>query len=214
MKNAARISLVLLALTLAATPATAEETETAALGTRVHAGVGLSIHQAIISDETDLVPQLELGVILGGVVDLYLTVGLDIERESFEDDNRRLTSTAGALMTGLGLRVIIGEPRPKSAFFYAGILAAPVIGIASYSSDGDDGDDAYYEARAREYADRFDVGITLGVEYLVAASFGIGVEAGFVTSINNLEKTNEDAPDKHMRVGFFVPFLVRAAYHF
>jgi len=214
MRSAVGIPLTVLALLSVTAPATAQETESTAIANGFHVGADLSIHQAIISDETDLVPQLEIGVILGGVVDLYLAVGLDIERESFEDDNRRLTSTAGALMTGLGLRVIIGEPRPKSAFFYAGILAAPVIGIASYSSDGDDGDDEYYEDRAREYADRFDVGITLGVEYLVAASFGIGVEAGFVTSINNLEKTNEDAPDKHMRVGFFVPFLVRAAYHF
>ena len=54
----------------------------------------------------------------------------------------------------------------------------------------------------------------LGVEYLVAASFGIGIESGFVTSINNLKNTNEDEPDKHIRVSFFVPFLIRAAYHF
>ena len=176
--------------------------------------MGLSIRQPIVSDETDLVPELELGLIIAGAVDLYLAVGLDIERESFEDDNRESSSTAGALMTGLGLRVIIGEPRPGSAFFYVGISATPVFGIASYKSDDAEEDDEYYEDRTREYLDRFDIGVLLGVEYLVAASFGIGVESGFVTSLNNLKKTNEEEPDKHMQVGFFVPFLIRAAYHF
>ena len=214
MRSPFRIALVLFALALATWPAVAEAQGEEAIDTGFHLGVGLSIRQPIVSDETDLVPQLELGLIVAGVVDLYLAVGLDIERESFEDGDRESSSTAGALMTGLGLRVIIGEPRPGSAFFYVGISATPVFGIASYKSDGDDGDDEYYEDRTREYLDRFDIGALLGVEYLVAASFGIGVESGFVTSLNNLKKTNEEEPDKHMQVGFFVPFLIRAAYHF
>ncbi len=214
MTSPVRIALVLFALALATQPAAAEAQGAEAIDTGFHLGVGLSIRQPIVSDETDLVPELELGLIIAGVVDLYLAVGLDIERESFEDDNRESSSTAGALMTGLGLRVIIGEPRPGSAFFYVGISATPVFGIASYKSDDAEEDDEYYEDRTREYLDRFDIGVLLGVEYLVAASFGIGVESGFVTSLNNLKKTNEEEPDKHMRVGFFVPFLIRAAYHF
>ena len=215
MRSPVRIALVLFVLALATQPSAAEAQGEEAIDTGFHAGVGLSIHQPIVSDETDLVPQLELGLIIAEVVDLYLAVGLDIERESFKDGDRESSSTAGALMTTLGLRVIIGAPRPGSAFFYVGIAATPVFGIASYKSDGDDdGDDEYYEERTREYLDRFDIGILVGVEYLVAASFGIGVESGFVTSLNNLKKTNEEEPDKHMQVGFFVPFLIRAAYHF
>ncbi len=214
MRSPIPIALVLFALALATRPAAAGAQGAEAIDTGFHLGVGLSIRQPIVSDETDLVPELELGLIIAGVVDLYLAVGLDIERESFEDGDRESSSTAGALMTGLGLRVIIGEPRPGSAFFYVGIAATPVFGIASYKSDDDEEDDEYYEDRTREYLDRFDIGVLLGVEYLVAASFGIGVESGFVTSLNNLKKTNEEEPDKHMRVGFFVPFLIRAAYHF
>ena len=214
MRNPVRIALVLFALALATWPAAAEAQGSEAIDTGFHLGVGLSIRQPIVSDETDLVPELELGLIIAGAVDLYLAVGLDIERESFEDGDRESSSTAGALMTGLGLRVIIGEPRPGSAFFYFGISATSVFGIASYKSDDAEEDDEYYEDRTREYLDRFDIGVLLGVEYLVAASFGIGVESGFVTSLNNLKKTNEEEPDKHMQVGFFVPFLIRAAYHF
>lgn len=219
MRISIRTALVLFApalfaLALATRPAAAEEQVETPIDTGLHAGAGLSIHQAIVSDETDLVPELELGAIINGVVDLYLDLGLDIERESYADDDRESSSTAGALMPEVGARFIIGAPRPGAAFFYAGIAVTPVIGIASYESDGDDGDDEYYEERAREYMDRFDIGVLLGVEYLIARSFGIGAEAGFVTSINNLEKTNEETPDKHVQVGFFVPFSIRAAYHF
>ena len=214
MRSSARIALVLFALVLSTRPAAAQEPGAAPIGTRLHVGAGLSIHQPIVSDETDLVPELELGVIINGVVDLYLDLGLDIERESFEDGDRELTSTAGALMPEVGARFIIGAPRPGSAFFYVGIAVTPVIGIASYKSDEEGVDEEYYEERAREYMDRFDIGVLLGVEYLIAASFGIGAEAGFVTSINNLKETDEEEPDKHMQVGFFVPFSFRAAYHF
>jgi hypothetical protein len=213
-KRAVVISLALAVLVLQARSAAAEPTTEGAIDTGFHAGAGLYIRQPIVSDETDLVPELELGLILGGRVDLFLAVGLDLEHETFEDDNRESSSTAGALMTGLGLRVIVGERRPGSAFFYFGVSATPVFGISSYESDGDDGDDEHYEDRTREYLDRFDIGVLLGVEYLVAASFGIGVESGFVTSLNNLKQTDEQEPDKHLRVGFFVPFLIRAAYHF
>jgi len=212
MRSLARIALVLSALTLAARPAAADEPGEGAIDTGLHAGANLSVHQPIISDDTDLVPALELGVIMGGRVDLYLALGLDIEREKFEDGDRESSSTAGALMPEVGIRFIIGEPRPNSAFFYAGLAVTPVIGIASYESEGDDGDDEHYEDRAREYTDRFDVGILLGVEYLVASNFGIGVQAGFATSINNLKRTDEEEPDKHIEVGFFVPFSIRAAY--
>jgi hypothetical protein len=214
MRGSIRIALVLGAMALWPRPAAAQEQGQEPIRTGFHAGVGLSIHQSIISDETDLVPELELGVIAGGIVDVYLDLGLDIEHESFKDGNRELTSTAGALMPEVGVRFIIGKPRPRSAFFYAGIAVTPVIGIASYKSDGSDADDRYYEDRVREYMDRFDIGVLLGVEYLIARSFGIGAEAGFVTSINNLKKTNVDEPDKHVQVGFFVPFSIRAAYHF
>jgi len=212
--RAVAISLAFFTLVLTSGPAAAEPIAEGALDTGFHAGAGLYIRQPIVSDETDLVPQLELGVLVAGVVDLYLAVGLDIERETFEDDSRESSSTAGALMTGLGLRVIVGEPRPGSAFFYFGVSATPVFGISSYESEADDDDDEYYEDRTREYLDRFDIGVLLGFEYLVARSFGIGVESGFVTSLNNLKQTNAEEPDKHLRVGFFVPFLIRAAYHF
>ena len=214
MSRVLGISLVLMVLILATRASAAELTTEGTIDTGFHAGAGLYIRQPIVSDETDLVPQLELGLIIGGVVDLYLAVGLDIERETFEDQNRESSSTAGALMTGLGLRVIVGEPRPGSAFFYFGIAATPVFGISSYKSEGDDSQDEYYEDRTREFLDRFDIGVLLGVEYLVAPSFGIGVESGFVTSLNNLKQTNEEEPDKHLRASFFVPFLIRAAYHF
>jgi len=214
MRSSARIALVLFALVLSARPAAAEEQGEAPIDTGLHAGAGLSIHQPIVSDETDLVPELELGVIIRGIVDLYLDLGLDIERESFKDGDRELTSTAGALMPEVGARFIIGTPRPGSAFFYVGIAVTPVIGIASYKSDEEGVDEEYYEDRAREYVDRFDIGVLLGLEYLIAASFGIGAEAGFVTSINNLKKTDQEEPDKHMQVGFFIPFSFRAAYHF
>lgn len=214
MSRALTISLTLFVLVPAARFAAAEPTTEGAINTGFHAGAGLYIRQPIVSDETDLVPELELGVILGGAVDLFLAVGLDVEHEKFEDDNRESSSTAGALMTGLGLRVIVGEPRAGSAFFYFGVSATPVFGLSSYKSDADDADDEFYEDRTREFLDRFDIGVLLGVEYLVAASFGIGVESGFVTSLNNLKQTDEQEPDKHLRVGFFVPFLIRAAYHF
>ena len=214
MRNPARIALVLFALILSTRPAAAEEQGEAPIVTGFHAGAGLSIHQPIVSDETDLVPELELGAIINGIVDLYLDLGLDVERESFQDGDRELTSTAGALMPEVGARFIIGASRPGSAFFYVGIAVTPVIGIASYKSDDENVDDEYYEERAREYMDRFDIGVLLGVEYLIVRSFGIGAEAGFVTSINNLKKTDEEEPDKHMQVGFFIPFSIRAAYHF
>jgi hypothetical protein len=213
LKRAVVISLALVVL-VPARSAAAEVVSEGSIDTGFHAGAGLYIRQPIVSDETDLVPELELGVIIAGRVDLFLAVGLDVEHETFEDQNRESSSTAGALMTGLGLRVIVGEPRPGSAFFYFGVSATPVFGLSSYKSEGDDGDDEYHEDRTREYLDRFDIGVLLGVEYLVAASFGIGVESGFVTSLNNLKQTNEQEPDKHLRVGFFVPFLIRAAYHF
>jgi len=214
MRSSARIALALFALVLSTRPAAAEEPGETPIDTGVHAGVGLSIHQPITSDQTDLVPELELGVIIGGIADLYLDLGLDIERESFKDGDRESSSTAGALMPEVGARFIIGAPRPGSAFFYVGIAVTPVIGIASYKSNDENVDEEYYEERAREYMDRFDIGVLLGVEYLIAASFGIGAEAGFVTSINNLKKTDEEEPDEHMQVGFFIPFSIRAAYHF
>jgi hypothetical protein len=214
MRISIRVALVLFVLALSSRPAAAEEQGAEAIDTGVHAGVGLSIHQPLVSGDTDLVPELELGVIVRGVVDLYLDLGLDIEHESFKDGDRQSSSTVGVLMPEVGARFIIGAPRPGSAFFYVGLAVTPVIGVASYQSDGDDGDDAYYEERAREYADRFDIGVLVGVEYLIAASFGIGAEAGFVTSINNLKKTDRPEPDKHLQVGFFVPFSIRAAYHF
>jgi hypothetical protein len=99
-----------------------------------------------------------------------------------------------------------------------GIAVAPVIAIASYQSDtGDadaDADADYYEERSREYLDRFDLGVTLGLEYLVSADFGLGAEAGFMVSINNLKGTDREEPDEHLEVGFFIPFSIRAAYHF
>jgi hypothetical protein len=214
MRSSVRVALFSFAVLLAARPAAAQEQGAAPIDTGIHAGAGLSIHQAIVSDETDLVPELELGVIIDGIVDLYLDLGLDIERETFKDGDRESSSTAGALLVEVGARFIIGEPRPGSAFFYLGIAVTPVIGIASYESDGDDDDDAYYEERAREYMDRFDIGALLGVEYLLAARFGIGAEAGFVTSVNNLKQTDREEPDKHVQVGFFIPFSIRAAYHF
>jgi hypothetical protein len=214
MRSSARSALVLFALVLSARPAAAEEQAEEPIVTGLHLGAGLSIHQAIISDQTDLVPELELGAIIGGIADLYLDLGFDIERESFKDGDRESSSTVGALMPEVGARFIIGAPRPGSAFFYVGIAVTPVIGIASYKSNDENVDDAYYEERAREYADRFDIGVLLGVEYLIAASFGIGAEAGFVTSINNLKKTDQEQPDKHLEVGFFVPFSIRATYHF
>jgi hypothetical protein len=205
---------VLLVAVLSPLAAAAEEQGGEPIDTGLHLGAGLSIHQSIISDETDLVPELELGVIIRGVVDLYLDLGFDVERESYADDDREVKSTAGALLPELGARFVFGAPRPGSAFFYAGLALTPVIGVAAYESDEEGVDEDYYEERAREYADRFDIGILLGVEYLLAASFGIGAEAGFVTSINNLKKTNETEPDEHVRVGFFVPFSIRAAYRF
>jgi hypothetical protein len=214
MRSSFRIALVLSALVLSARPATAQETAPPTTVSGFHAGANLSIHQPLVTDETDLIPELEAGVLIKGIVDLYLDLGLDVERESFDDDDRQVTSTAGGLMPEVGARFIIGAPRPGSAFFYAGLAVTPVIGIASYTSDGDDADDAYYEERAREYMDRFDIGVLVGVEYLVAASFGIGAEAGFVTSINNLKETDREEPDEHLEVGFFVPFSIRAAYHF
>jgi hypothetical protein len=212
MRSTALVALVLSTLTMAARPAAAEAIEGTPIGTGLHAGANLSVRQPIVSDETDLVPALELGVLIGGRVDLYLALGLDIEREKFEDGDRESSSTAGAILPEVGARFVIGTPRPGAAFFYLGLAVTPVIGVASYSSDADDGDDEHYEDRAREFEDRFDIGILLGVEYLVAASFGIGVQAGFTTSINNLEKTDEEAPDRHIEVGFFIPFTIRAAY--
>ena len=214
MIRTVRISLFLLVLLLTTQSFAQEPVTKGAKVTGFHAGAGLYIRQPVISDETDLVPEIELGFLLGGVVDLYLAVGLDIEHESFEDGNVESTSTAGALMTGLGIRFIIGEPRPGSAFFYLGLSATPVFGISSYSSEEDDDQDEYYEDRAREFVDRFDIGALLGVEYLFPGRLGIGLESGFVTSLNNLKDTNQDEPNKHMRLGFFVPFLIRAAYHF
>jgi hypothetical protein len=214
MRSSARIVLVLSALVLSTRAAAAEEQGEAPIDTGLHAGAGLSIHQAIVSDETDLVPELEFGAIIGGIVDLYLDLGLDVERETYKDGDRESSSTAGALMPEVGARFIIGDPRPGSAFFYVGIAVTPVIGVASYKSNDENVDEEYYEERTREYMDRFDIGVLLGVEYLIAASFGIGAEAGFVTSINNLAKTDEEEPDEHMQVGFFVPFSIRAAYHF
>ncbi len=207
-----RIAPVLCALALWPRPAAAQEGEP--IKTGAHLGAGLSIHQSIISGDTDIIPELELGVIVGGIVDIYLDLGVNIEHESFEDGSRETKSTAGALMPEVGVRFLFVKPRPRSAFFYAGLAVTPVIGITSYSSDGDDDDDQYYEDRAREFMDRIDIGVLLGVEYLIARSFGIGVEAGFVTSINNLKETSRDIPDKHIQVGFFVPFSIRAAYHF
>lgn len=212
MSGSIRIVPVLCVLALWPRPAAAQAEET--IKTGFHLGVGLSVHQSIISGDTDLVPELQLGVIAGGIVDVYLDLGVDIEHESFEDGSRETKSTAGALMPEVGIRFIMGKPRARSAFFYAGLAVTPVIGITSYSSDGDDEDDEYYEERAREFMDRFDIGVLLGVEYLIARNFGIGAEAGFVTSINNLKKTNRDEPDKHVQVGFFVPFSIRATYHF
>jgi hypothetical protein len=214
MRSSIRVALLLSGLILSTRSVEAEEQGGAPVGTGLHAGVGLSIHQPIISDETDLVPELELGAIIRGVVDLYLDLGLDIERETFEDDNREVKSTAGALMPELGARFIIGTPRPGGAFFYVGLALTPVIGIASYESDEEGVDEEQYEDRAREHADRFDIGLLMGVEYLIARSFGISAEAGFVMSINNLKKADPEEPDKHMRLGFFVPFSIRAAYHF
>jgi len=185
-----------------------------AIRTGFHAGVGLSIHQSIISGQTDIVPGLELGVIAGGIVDVYLDLGIDLVHETFDDGSRESSSTAGALMPEVGVRFLIGKARPRSAFFYLSVALTPVVGIASYKSDDDDSDDEYYGDRAREFVDRFDIGLLMGVEYLVARSFGIGAEAGFVTSINNLKETNRDEPDKHVQVGFFVPFQIRATYHF
>jgi hypothetical protein len=93
-----------------------------------------------------------------------------------------------------------------------------VIGIASYESDtGDAEADAeadYYEDRAREYLDRFDLGLRLGIEYLVSADFGLGAQTGFMVSLNNLKQTSEEEPDRHLQVGFFIPFSIRASYHF
>jgi hypothetical protein len=214
MSGSVRIVLVMCALALWPRQAAAQEKAREPIHTGFHAGAGLSVHQSIISGKTDLVPGIEVGVIAVGIVDVYLDLGIDIEHESFEDGNRESSSTAGVLMPEVGVRFLIGKPRPRSAFFYAGLAVTPVIGIASYESDGSDADDEYYEDRAREFMDRFDIGVLLGVEYLIARSFGIGAEAGFVTSINNLKKTNEDEPDKHVQVGFFVPFSIRATYHF
>ncbi|MFO8072362.1 MAG: hypothetical protein R6V85_10860 [Polyangia bacterium] len=214
MRITARATLTipaLLALTLVARPAAAEPAEEP-IDTGLHTGVGLSVHQAFIAERPVLVPELEFGVIIAGIADVYLSLGLDIRRESFEDDNRESISTAGALAPELGARFIIGEPRPGGAYFFAGLAASPVVGIGSYESDGED--DEYYEQRIREYMDRFDIGLLMGVEYLLAASFGIGAEAGFVVSINNLEETDRETPDEHMQLGFFVPFSIRAAYHF
>ncbi len=201
----------LLFLSLAARTA-ASEPAAEAIDTGLHTGVGLSVHQAFVGERPVLVPELEFGAIIAGIVDVYLSLGLDIRRESFEDDGRESISTAGALAPELGARFIIGEPRPGGAYFFAGLAASPVVGIGSYQSD--DEDDEYYEKRIREYMDRFDIGLLMGVEYLLAASFGISAEAGLVISINNLEETDRETPDEHMQLGFFVPFSIRAAYHF
>ena len=213
MTSSIRIAPALLALALAPGAALAQE-QAAAIDTGLHAGVALAIHQPLVTDETDLVPGIEVGVIVKGAVDLYLDLGFDIEHETFRDEDREVKSTAGALLPELGARFLIGAPRAGSAFFYAGLAVTPVIAVAAYSSDAPDADDEYYEKRAREFADRFDIGALLGVEYLVARSFGIGAESGFVVSINNLKGTSQEEPDEHVRVGFFVPFSIRAAYHF
>lgn len=214
MRGSIRLVLALCSLALWPRPAAAQEQPQQSIDTGFHAGVGLSIHQSIVSGQTDLVPELEAGVIIRGIVDVYLDLGLNIEHEWFEDGTRESKSTVGALMPEVGARFIIGKPRAGKAFFFAGVAVTPVIGIATYSSDDADEDDEYYEDRAREFVDRIDIGVVLGVEYLVARNFGIGVEAGFVTSINNLKKTNRDEPDRHIKLGFFVPFAIRAAYHF
>ena len=203
----------LAAVALAAGPvAAAEEPAEEARGAVFHAGAALTVHQPVVSDTPSLVPKLELGLIAGGFVDVYLALGLDVRRESFEDGDRRSSSTAGALQTELGARFLFGTPRPGSAFFYLGLAAIPVIGIASYESEGED--DEYYGDRAREFLDRFDIAALMGIEYLISADFGVGVETGFVTSLNNLKATSEEEPDRHLQVGFFIPFSIRAAYHF
>jgi hypothetical protein len=222
MKRATWIPLgpaaLTLALALAALPAAAETTGEADGDTWFHAGAGLTVHQPVVSDTPSLVPKLELGLIVRRFVDVYLAVGLDVERESFEDGDRASSSAAGALSTELGARFLFGALRPGSAFFYLGLAVAPVFGIASYESDSGDAEaDAeadYHEDRAREFLDRFDLGVLMGLEYLVSADFGVGVETGFVTSLNSLKKTNREEPDEHLQVGFFIPFSIRAAYHF
>jgi hypothetical protein len=210
---------VLAAVALAAGPvAAAEEPAEEARGAVFHAGAGLTVRQPVVADAPSLVPKLELGLIVRRFVDVYLAVGLDVERESFEDGDRQSASAAGALQTELGARFLFGALRPGGAFFTLGLAAAPVFGIASYEADtGDAEADAeadYHADRAREFLDRFDIGILMGIEYLISADFGVGVETGFVTSLNNLKKTNREEPDEHLQVGFFIPFSIRAAYHF
>jgi len=212
MKRIIGVSQWLLVLTLAVGTATAESTDAEMGDLRFHAGAGLTAYQPIVSDLPVLVPKLEAGLIIVRTVDVYLALGLDLRHESFEDDNRESSSTAGALLTEVGARFIIGSTKPKSAFFHVGVALAPVIGIASY--DSDDEDDDYYEDRVREYLDRFDLGLMIGIHYMVGADFGIGAETGFVTSFNNLKEIHREEPDKHLQVGFFIPFTFRMAYYF
>ena len=94
MTNPVRIALFLFALALVTRPSAAGAQGQKAIDTDFHVGGGLSIRQPLISDETDLVPELELGLIIAEVADLYLAVGLDIERESFKDEEIALLAEA------------------------------------------------------------------------------------------------------------------------
>lgn len=209
---------------LLAGAARAQGTEDRPVTAHLGPDIGLSVYvfeNAVSSTIPQLNPKIEVGMWIAGRVDLYFAIGFLAMRYHEESDAIEENVSAGAIDLELGARFLFTRPEPGKAVFYLGLAAVPVIPIYSEEAiEKETGEpvpgENELDARERERIDRFDVAVFLGLEYLVSANFGIGVEAGLTTSFNNLIDTNDpdSETDSELRVAFSLPILFRFAYHF
>jgi hypothetical protein len=167
---------------------------------------------------TLLIPELEGGIWIKDLVEIYLGFGTIVYGvgTKADDDDNSATARYGNVLLQLGARFHITKPRPGHAFLYTGLDFTWVIGVGKYEAGGETDDAA--QNTAKEQIDRFGIGAELGVELLVTENFGIGAESGLRVFINNLMDTltndEQDAVDHYREAYLEVPFGLRFMYHF